>query len=165
MERASDTRKAADARNVDNAQPSVTLARGCSGRLSTDKAIPATGLEGGFVFVSILAIIAEIAQQIATNLAELASQGGGKSQTAATPAPIATPMNILRRIICLGLTFKVTGCRSAQRVGSPVDCSVSKFSYSNVRNDQVFSPQVQPRRPKKMRTLRRPISVRRKLCQ
>ncbi|WMW81797.1 hypothetical protein RF679_05820 [Undibacterium cyanobacteriorum] len=71
-------RNAADARNIDSAQPSLTLVNGFSGRLAIENNAPETELVVGSVFVLSLATIAKIAQQTASVVAKGSSQAGGK---------------------------------------------------------------------------------------
>lgn len=71
-------RNAADARNIDSAQPSWTLVSGLSGRLNIKNNAPKTELLVCSVFVLNLATIAKIAQQTASVVAKGSSQGGGK---------------------------------------------------------------------------------------
>jgi hypothetical protein len=69
IDRASEIRSVADARNAVNGQPACTLARGCSGRFTTDNKTPVIGFKGGSVGVESLTMSAKMAQRIAVTVA------------------------------------------------------------------------------------------------
>lgn len=71
-------RNAADVRNIESAQPLLTLVSGFSGRSAIENSALAMELVVGSIFVLNLATIAKIAQQTALAVAKGSSQSGGK---------------------------------------------------------------------------------------
>jgi len=109
IERARETRNAADVRNAVSAQFSFTLARGCSGRLAMDSKTPATGFEGDSVGVESLTMRAKMPQRTAATVDRGASHGSGKRYTQAMPATAAIAAETAERFISRRLTFDMRG--------------------------------------------------------
>ena len=99
IDRAREIRSVADVRNAVNGQPAFTLARGCSGRFTTDNRMPAIGLEGGSVVVESLTMSAKMAQRTAVTVDIGASHCGGKRYTKATPTMAAIAAETAVRFI------------------------------------------------------------------
>jgi hypothetical protein len=100
-DRHSETRNAADTRNVVNTHPFLIIAKGCSGRLANDNITPVIEFAGDSVFVLSLIMMANMAALMAATVDKGASQGGGRRQTAVMPAIIAITIDAKRRFIRL----------------------------------------------------------------